>query len=419
MALTKLEPKDFISKIPTFPDFPYAEYERRINKAKELMNANEVDCLVLWSRPNVRYFFGLRLISGDLPSPWPGLGIIPLDGDPFLIVNDLVSVSAQEMCWTRDIMTKPRAHVIRQQRELPKEVAAVLRERGYGSKNIALEMGPLGNMYIPIPLNDIEAMKNGLPDASFVDGDRVIWGCRMIKSPLEIERMRQACAIVKRCHSAVVNQFKPGMTEADVANIIHHIQVDSGGLQEADAAIVHHIVCSQYKEGMLDILAFDNLEIGRDDYLQLDLCHRHKGYWADVARIFQVGPITDKIRENYKLIEECMLRAEEMIKPGAIISELYKYGHEPLVKAGVEPMENIGHCIGMDIHEPPDLDGDTHEPLQEGMTLSVEVWTFQELKRKGGTGILGLEDEYVVTNRGFEKFPSLPRDVIHVAYPFD
>ena len=89
-----------------------------------------------------------------------------------------------------------------------------------------------------------------------------------------------------------------------------------------------------------------------------------------------------------------------------------------MVKAGLKPLELIGHGIGIEVHEPPDLDIDTHEPLQEGMAVSMEFWTFENLKRKGGDGIFALEDQYVITDRGFEKLPSLPWDIIQVANPF-
>ena len=88
-----------------------------------------------------------------------------------------------------DLRIQLNPHQPKSQRELPIEIAEVIKEIGCGSKRIALEMGPLGCTWIPRPLNDIEAFKAALPDAKFVDGDKIIWGCRMIKSALEIDRI--------------------------------------------------------------------------------------------------------------------------------------------------------------------------------------------------------------------------------------
>ena len=146
-----------------------------------------------------------------------------------------------------DIRYLSRAHELRQQRVLSREVATVLKEIGCGSKNIGLEMGStyVGTMWIPRPFDDIQRMMDALPDAKWVDGDKVIWGCRMIKSPLEVERMRIACAVTKKCHTAVVDQFRPGMAEMDVAKIIHRIQVDDGTLMGGDQVFCSHIVCGK------------------------------------------------------------------------------------------------------------------------------------------------------------------------------
>lgn len=421
MTLIKVDPKDFVAQQPTYPDFPYAEYKSRLDRARELMRENEIDCLMLWKREDVRYYFGYLSTHWEICVPHPAVGIIPLDKDPILITNTVTVVNAQLTTWVRDLRYLPAAHEYRQQRVLSKDVAAVCKEIGCANKTIGLEMGPdtVGSLWIPRPYDDIQRMMAELPDAKWVSGEKVIWGCRVIKSPLEIERMRKACAVLKDCYSAVVEQFRPGMTEMDIAKMIHHIEVDSGDFQGGDTVICHMITCNLEKEGVADCLAFDDVTITKDDYLTLDLQHRHKGYWADMARVFQVGPITGKMKESYKLIEECVLHAEEMLKPGSIISEIFKYGYEPVVKAGLAPIDLIGHGIGMDIHEPPNMDIDTHEPLQKGMTLSVEVWTWEDLRRTGGAGMFAIEDQYVITDKGFEKLPSISWDIIQTAHPFE
>jgi len=417
MTLVKLDPKDYLTEVPRFPDFPYAEWKRRINHAKELMTENEIDALVVWKRENVRYFFGFQTTHWEIPSLQPAVGIIPLDGEPVLIVPDLFSGNAQGFCWTRNIRCQLKAHEVFEERALPKEVAAVVKEIGCSKKSIALEMGHLGCMWIPRPLNDIEAFKNDLPDAKFVDGDKVIWGCRMIKSPLEIDRIRQAATVITRAHSEIVEKFRPGMTEMDIGKIIHGVEVAAGDFRGGDTAVCDHIICNLEKEGIFDCLSLDDVTIGKNDYIQADLQHKHKGYWADIGRIFQVGPVTDSMKRNYELCAEGLENGAAMIRPGVKISDIYKAAVKPLEDAGFVPAEMAGHGIGMDIHEPPSVDGTNEMLLQEGMTFALEVWIFRGLKRSGGEGIFGFEDQYVCTDKGYEKIEGLPKNIIQVAHP--
>jgi Xaa-Pro dipeptidase len=417
MALVKLEPKDYITDVPRFPDFPEAEYRRRINRAKQLMNENKIDCLVVWKREDVRYFFGFQTTHWEIPSIQPGVGIIPVDGEPVLVVPELLYINAQVFGWIRNIRIQPRAHEVPKERALPKEVAGVVKEIGCGKKVIALESGPLGCIWIPRPLNDIEAFKNELPGARFVDGDKVIWGCRMIKSPLEVDRIRQACGVITRCHSAVVEQYRPGMTERDIGKIIQTVEVESGDFRGGDTTVCHHIICSLEKEGVADCLALDDVMITKNDYIQVDLQHKHKGYWADIARIFQIGPIDDRIKRNYDLCAEGLETGATMIKPGVRVRDVYEAANKPLKDAGLPLLEMSGHGIGLDIHEPPSVDETNEMLLQEGMVMSLEVWIFTSLKRHGGEGVFGFEDQYVVTDKGYERIEGLDKRIIQVTHP--
>ncbi|MEJ2726007.1 MAG: aminopeptidase P family N-terminal domain-containing protein, partial [Deltaproteobacteria bacterium] len=205
--------------VPMFPDFPKNEWNGRISKAQEEMSENGIDCLVLWGRENVRYFFGFMSIHWYLKSLQPAVGIIPAGGEPILIVPELFKGTAEGLCWLNDIRTQADTQRSETQRFLPLEVAGVVQEMGYGNKHIGLEMGPMGCLWIPRPLNDILAFQKALPEATFVDGDQVIWGCRMIKSSLEVDRITTSIHKITAVELAIVEGYRPGMTEADLMQV--------------------------------------------------------------------------------------------------------------------------------------------------------------------------------------------------------
>jgi Xaa-Pro aminopeptidase len=418
MTLLKLEDKDYVTDTPRFPDYPYHEWKRRIDRAQELMKENDVDVLLLFKKEDVRYFFGFQTTHWEFPSIQPAVGVIPAEGEAGLIVPHLVLINAQAYCWTKNIWYQLEPHDVVSQRELPLEIASVIKQMGYGNKNIALEMGYLGHIWIPRPLNDIEALKSELASARFVDGDKVIWGCRMIKSPLEVERIRKAVQVTALSHAAVVEQFRPGMNEMDIGKIIHRVEVESGDFRGDDTTTAASLTANLEKEGICDILAEDDVLITRNDYLKIDLQHRHRGYWADIARCYQFGPMTSEINKIYDLCEEGMRIGESMLKPGIPAKEFHRAVVQPIVDAGLPPLSEAGHGIGMDVHEPPMLTLNNEMLLQEGMVVALEVWVHDSLKRSGGTGVVGIEDEYVITDKGYEQIPGFNRSIRQVAHPF-
>lgn len=417
MALKELKEKTYYSQEPRFPDFPYAEWKRRIDRVKGLMREHKVDALVLWKRENIRYFFGFQTTHWEIGSLQPATAIIPLDGEPLLVLPDLMVNNAQAFCWTRNIRYQEGTHEVDKIREFPKEVADVILEMGCGNRNIALESGYLGCMWIPRPLNDIETFKSALPKAEFVDGDKVIWGCRMIKSPFEIDRIRQAVGVLTRCHSAIVEKFMPGMTEMDIGKIIHSVEVEVGDFRGGDTAVCHHIVCNQDKEGLNDCLALDDAVITKRDHIVADLQHKHKGYWGDICRVFQVGPVTDRIKYLYELTTRAVDNAAALIRPGVKANELFNAIAKTVVDAGFPRPGMGGHGIGMDIHEPPSIDPFNEMPLEEGMTLALELRLKAGMRRSGGEGLIQYEEQYVCTDKGYERIEGFNRNVIQVSHP--
>jgi Xaa-Pro aminopeptidase len=423
MSLLRIDPsaahKYNLTDTPTHPDVPYAEWKARIDKVKNLMAQRDIDVLVLFEDVNVRYFFGFQTIHWNITDLQPAVGIIPVDRDPLLVIPDFLTGNAQAFGWARDLILWEKPHEVPAQREFPKELARVLKDLGYGGRNIALEMGELGYMYIPRPLNDIETFKNALPNARFVNGDEVIWGCRMIKSALEIERLRQAAKVVKRMHAAIVEDFRPGMSEMDIQKMVCRVAVEAGDFQGMDNALCTVLCCGREKEGIIDALGIENVILNhRDDYIVADLVHRHKGYWADVARIFQIGPLTKEMNRFYDVCAEGMKAAIDFLKPGIKAKDLFRVGIKPLEEAGIPvAVELIGHGIGMDVHEPPVISANNEMVLEENMYLSLEVWAFDRgWRRHGGGGVYGIEDHYVITGEGCEKIEGLDWSIRQVRH---
>lgn len=411
----KPESEELFGPVPPFADVPFAEWKARIDKAKLLMRKENIDLLVLWHNRNIRYFAAYTSTHWETPSIPPLLALLPVDGDPVALTGEFFLSTAQAQTWIKDIRTisKGYAYSEKSLREIPIEVAAVVRAMGYGKAKIALEMGPLGGMFIPRPLNDIQAFMNGLPSAKFVDGDKVIWGCRGIKSPLEIDRLTMAASIHRQAMSAVIQGFRPGMTESDVGTIF----ICHGYQRGAESVTSGHIMCGAEKEGMVDTKhSFDGVTIHKGDYLSLDMAVSYKGYWADMARIINVGPVTAEFRKYSEQLADSFDAIVEAVRPGMTVGELQKavYGH-----GGMETeQETGGHGIGLDIHEPPFISYGSEEVLEPGMTLELEPFLFHGFRKLGGIGLFHYENLIIITERGCTPVFSLPRGILQVTNPF-
>ena len=120
MTLIKPDEKGYIFyEKPVYPDVPYAEYTARISKAQRLMAENDIDCMVLWSRKNIRYFFGYQNTHWEITSIQPAVAIITVEGEPIFIVPDFFRGTTECLCWTRNIWGQKDPHQPKSERELP------------------------------------------------------------------------------------------------------------------------------------------------------------------------------------------------------------------------------------------------------------------------------------------------------------
>jgi Xaa-Pro aminopeptidase len=399
---------------PSLPDFPELEWRSRIDRVQQLMSESSVDLLVLWSEKNIRYFSGFTSIHWNLPSLQPLVVLIPATGAPACITSEFLRTTTEAQSWIRDIRCRAdvNEHSEAVLRQFPLDVAEEIREMGYGTARIALEMGSIGYMYIPRPLNDILGFMRALPDADFVDGDRIIWGCREIKSQLEIDRLVVAAGIHRKAMEAVVEGYRPGMTEAEVGTLFICTAYEAG----AESVLTGNIMCGAAKDGVADTKhSFDGVTIGRDDHLELDLSVSYKGYWADMARVINVGPVGEAFAQESAALRRAFESVVEAARPGMSVRRLQEVFY---AAGGCEtPDEMAGHGIGLDIHEPPMVTLDSDAMLKPGMTLEIEPFLLRGWRSRGGGGLFHYENLIIITESGATAVYSLDPNILQVAHP--
>jgi len=417
MGLKRVDGYKYFAE-PAYPDVPFAEYRARIDKAQRLMAQEGIDCLLIQSKQNMRYFSGYQNTHWEIPSIQPGSMIIPVEGEPVAVVPDFFTANVEQQCWIRDVVQHTEPHQPVSIRRLPADLAGLIKEMGYGRGRVALEMGPLGNMYIPRPLNDIQAFIEALPEAKIVDGDAVIWGCRMIKSPLEVERIAVAVNGHKAVLQALVDEFRPGMDEVDLSRIAYRRAAELGtGYLGDSIGLWGSFRAALASEPMGDVGVHEGAALGKGDYIFYCMCFQHKGYEPDSARIFQLSEVTEEHMKMYRLVWEAQDRAAEVIKPGVKANQVFKAMYAGIGAAGLPVLDMGGHGTGLDTHEPPSIDAWNEQVIEEGMVLSIEPWSYFSLRMHGGIGKFGVQDQYVVTADGCSKIQGFRRDVVQVNHP--
>ena len=159
-----------------------------------------------------------------------------------------------------------------------------------------------------------------------------------------------------------------------------------------------------------------------DEPLVIDIWPRDRatGCYADMTRTFVVGTPSDELREWHRLTLQALEEAIAATRPGVpgreinhATCELFeRHGHPTMLsKQDGVPLENgffhgLGHGIGLEVHEPPNLGVAGHDPLIAGDVVTIEPGLY----RKGYGGVR-LEDLVLVADDGPENLTSFPYDL--------
>ncbi|GAA0927072.1 type I methionyl aminopeptidase [Nonomuraea longicatena] len=200
-----------------------------------------------------------------------------------------------------------------------------------------------------------------------------------IKSPEQLQKMREAGLVVGRTLDLLKRSAEPGMTPLDLDAIAEQAIRSEGavpsfkGYQGFPATI-----CASVNDEVVHGIPNDARKLREGDIISIDCGAILDGWHGDSAVTIGIGEVDPKLAELMRVTEESMWRGIAALRVGANLSNV---GHavEKYVKSqgryGI-PQEYGGHGIGTEMHMDPWV-ANHGKPgrgpvLEEGMCLAIE-----------------------------------------------
>ena len=379
---------------PNYPNFPADEISGRWDRARSLMSDQGIDLLLLTERENVVYFTGYSSMAWIQKGVVPAAVLLPLAGpEPVMLLPDFWLGTAEKTTWLNDFVLHRESHS--DPASFAGLITETIRERGWSNGTIGYERG--AEMLMGLPLDQWETLRANLGMADWVDGTPAIWGTRMIKTPVEIDRLRHASVATNQGQEALRDHLRLGMSELEAGAFLRRAMIQDRHGEEDRLFLNFRAGSDRYS--MTDTYPKDR-PIQDGDILVVDAGIALDGYWSDTARVMAIGEPSERHASVYRTVVDARARALSKLKAGVPASEIYHAVRAAFNEADLPVhIDMVGHGIGLDVHEPPMLSPINDTSLEENMVVCIEPW----VTLPDDAGVLVIEDTFLVTADGYEE----------------
>jgi len=221
-----------------------------------------------------------------------------------------------------------------------------------------------------------------------------------IKSPNEIELMRQAGRITAGARSIARQAVAAGVTTKQINSLVHEFIVKSG----AKPSFLNYggfkgSACISVNDEVIHGIPGKKV-IHDGDIVSLDVGATYKGFVGDCAGTFPCGEVSAEAKKLIEVTRQSFFEGIKFAKPGYRISDIGAAIQEYVESHGFSVVRDyVGHGIGRNLHEAPEVPnfrpqrriGRPDPRIVKGMTIAIEP-----MVNMGGHEIKILPDGWTV-----------------------
>jgi Xaa-Pro aminopeptidase len=390
---------------PKWPRVPYEEYRLRIDRAKQILAKHGIDAMLLFSPTDWWYYGGWTDVAQMHTDVWRSGMIVLQDRDPVAVVHMAylwclrLTTHVKDVRGWSDVREWGTSH-----QEFMPLLLDTIKDLDLSGKVIGLETGPEIDTYLSF--DEYEALREALRGlgVKVVSADKAIWEQRMVKTPWEIDTIREGCRRGCDTVRTAFEAIKPGINEREVHRVFWEAALKNDLWDTPNVGTWLCFSSNASEAGGVHRWITQPVDrvIEWGDQGLCDCGPTYQGYQLDFQRNFYVGDPPEKQLKYYNIAKEAFLETVEAIKPGIQAGDIHAAAERALKKRDPTQfviIKFVGHGEGLINHEPPWLIASEETVIQPGMVLAVEVGAFDlAMEVSGGMP----EDVLLVTEDGIE-----------------
>lgn len=349
----------------------------KLDKLRKLLEEQQIDALLITNAFNRRYMTNFTGSAGTV--------IISREDAVFITDFRYMAQAADQLSGYR---------IVQHTGTMIQEVANQVKE---------MKIDTLGFEKEDLSYSQFELYESHV-DAKLVPVAGLVEKLRLIKTPKEIDVLKQAAAIADAAFVYICSVIRAGKTELEIANELEFFMRKQG----ATSSSFDIIVASGERGALPHGVASDKV-IETGELVTMDYGALYNGYISDITRTVAIGEPSDKLREIYDVTLRAQELGVEQIKPGMTGIEADAITRDYIKSKGYGDAfgHSTGHGIGMEVHEAPSLSSKSKTVLVPNMAVTVEPGIYLP-----GIGGVRIEDDILITETGNERLTKSTKELL-------
>jgi Xaa-Pro aminopeptidase len=391
---------------------PRDEIHRRISRFQTQLAVHHLDGAFILQNADLFYF------SGTIQS---AVLFVPASGDPILMVQKNLKRAEGESSLRNIIPVKNK-----------NKVPQILNDFGFSRlARAALEMDVL-------PTSFYLWFLQSFPQCQWMDGSDIIRRLRMIKSDYEIAQIQKATAVLHKGLTLLKSIIREGISELEIDGHLGMIARRQGHMgilrmRGWNQEMTHAHVLAGRSGAAVSLLNSPHggtgntpamaqgagfRRIKKNEPIGIDYGVSMNGYVGDQFRTYVLGTLPESLKKAHACSQDILSLFAEKARPGVSCAELYETAVQMAEREGLADffmghgegqVRFIGHGIGLEIDEYPIVSPHFAGGLENGMVLALEPkFVFPQ------NGVVGLEDDYLVTSEGLKRLTLTEQSLIQI-----
>ena len=242
-----------------------------------------------------------------------------------------------------------------------------------------------------------EAFDEKLMEA--VDAGYQIPDHEMMKTPEQIEGIRESCKINVAVLDYVAEHIKAGVTTEEIDQWVYNETTRMGGIPAPlNYEGYPFSVCTSVNDQVCHGFPSKDVILKAGDIINVDCSTILNGYFSDSSRMFCIGEVSPEKKKLVQVTKECVELGLKEVKPWGFLGDMGQAVHDHAFSNGYTVVREIGgHGVGLEFHEEPWV-GYNSRRGQEMLMVPGMIFTIEPMVN------MGQPDIYVDSDNDWEVY---------------